>query len=245
MKKVLVLLAMFGFALQANATYWYEFAHKSYVDLDSLKKSKDMAFIWVKLLNEGDVAPIENQKIWYTLNTMYVDLKNKKTALKEIYYYDLSHNKVDSYNVEQLQWDTIVPESRADFLYNVVEKYPRFEKITEEELWVDVDEQTQLDVFSLLMTNSNCCNMWVKVYKKKPKKPQAKCKYFKALLSVDLVENKFAVIESIEYNKKGKVVKINKYKDLTYTPDDDNSIKPLVDYINNLTKLLKERETNI
>lgn len=241
MKKVLVLLAMFGFALQANATYWYEFAHKSYVDLDSLKKSQNMVFVWAKLLNDGNISPIENKKVWYTLNTMYIDLKNKKIAVKDLYYYDLNNERIEKISSEKLDWNIVIPDSLAESLYEVVEKYPRFEKAIDEELWVDIDEQTKLDVYSLLMTNSECCNMWLKVYKKKLKTPNTKSGFVKAFLSVNLVENTMAVIETIEYNKKGEIVKINKFNDLIYEKDNDGSIKPIVDYIINLDKLLEQK----
>lgn len=242
MKKLFVLLALLFMSMPAYATYWYEFAHKSYIDLDSLQKNSNIALVWVKILNQGNFEPIDNKKVWFSQSSMYVDLKNKRTALKDVYYYDLKNNVIENHRADKLQWNTIVPDSMGEYLYKVVKKYPRFDKVTEEELWVDIDEYTKLDVFSLLMTNSRCCNMWVKVYKTKPKTPNAKTKYMKAFLSVNLVEQKCAMIEMIEYNKKGKVVKINKFDELNYIKDTDDSLKPIIDYINNLEKALQQQK---
>ena len=242
MKKFLLLLALLLMSMPAYATYWYEYSHKSYVDLDSLKKDKNTAFVWVKLLNDGNISPVDNKKVWFTQNSMYIDLKNKRTAIKDVYYYDLNNNQIKSYNLDKLQWDIIVPDTMAELLYETVKKYPRYEKVTDEELWVDIDEQTKLDVFSLLMTNSQCCNMWVITYPKKPKNPNAKSRYVKGFLSVDLVEQKFAILEAIEYNKKGKVVKMHKSEELNYIKDTDNSLKPIIDYINNLEKALQQQK---
>lgn len=238
MKKFLLLLALWLMSMPAYATYWYEYSHKAYVDLDSLKKDKNTAFVWVKLLNDGNISPVNNKKVWFTQNSMYIDLKNKRTAIKDVYYYDLNNNQINSYNLDKLQWDIIVPDTMAELLYETVKKYPRYEKVTEKELWVDIDEQTKLDAFSLLMTNSQCCNMWVITYPKKPKNPNAKARYVKGFLSVDLVEQKFAILEAIEYNKKGKVVKVHKSEELNYIKDTDDSLKPIIDYIYKLSNLL-------
>jgi hypothetical protein len=230
-------------SMPAYATYWYEYSPKAYIDLDSLQKSNNMAFAWVKLLNDGNIDSIDNKKIWFTQNTMYIDLKNKKTAIKDAYFYDLKGNQVKSYSLEKIQWDVIVPDSMGQYLYEIVKKYPRFEKVTEEELWVDIDEQTKLDVYSLLMTNSKYCNMWLKVYKKKPKKPEVKCRYIKAFLSVNIVDNTLAVIETIEYNKKGSVVKSTKFDNLNYIRDEEYLTKPIIDYIYKLSNMLDKPST--
>ena len=242
MKKFLLLLALWLISMPAYATYWYEYSHKAYVDLDSLIKDKNTAFVWVKLLNDGNINPVDNKKVWFTQNSVYIDLKNKKTAIKDVYYYDLNNNEIKSYNLDKLQWDIIVPDTMAELLYETVKKYPRYEKVTEEELWVDIDDQTKLDVFSLLMTNSKCCNMWVISYPKKPKKANAKTRYIKGFLSVNLIEQKCAILEAIEYNKKGKVVKVHKFEELNYIKDTDNSLKPIIDYINNLEKALQQQK---
>jgi hypothetical protein len=235
MKKLILLLALLLCPLSANATYWYEYSYKSYADLDTIKKSANTAFIWAKVLNDGNMKPINNKKVWFAKNSTYVDLKNKKIALKDIYYYDTDGNFIDSVNLDKLYWDVIVPGSMAEDLYKLVKKYPRFEKVTDKELWVDIDEYTKLDVFSLFMTNSQCCNMWIITRKSATSK-----KYFKAFLSVDLTDSKFAIIELIEYNRKGKVIKIKKFDELNYIVDNDNVLKPIIDYINNLEKDLQQ-----
>ena len=136
-------------SVPANATYWYEFSEKTYIDLDSLQKTGDTAFAWVKTMNDGNIKPINNKKISYSLSTLYIDLISKKMALKDAYFYDSNNNQVDESSREKLYWDVIIPGSIGDSLYEVVKKYPRFDKVTDEELWVDIDELTKLDVFSL------------------------------------------------------------------------------------------------
>ena len=42
----------------------------------------------------------------------------------------------------------------------------------------------------------------------------------------------------IEYNKKGKVVKVHKSEELNYIKDTDDSLKPIIDYIYKLSNLL-------
>lgn len=238
MKKLLVLLILLFMSMPAYATYWYEYSPKSYVDFDTLQKNSNYAFVWVKILNNGNYEPINNKKVWFTQNSMYIDLKNKKTALKDVYYYDLNNNVIESYSLDKTQWDVIVPDSMGEYLYQAVKKYPRFDKVTEEELWVDIDEQTKLDVFSLLMTNNNCCNACLKVYKTKLKNSKTKTRYFKIFVSLNLNESKCALIEMTEYNKKGNVVKVTKFDNLNYIADKDETFKPVIDYIKNLEKAL-------
>ena len=63
MKKILLLLALLFMSMPAYATYWYEFSEKTYIDLDSLQKTGDTAFAWVKTMNDGNIKPINNKKI--------------------------------------------------------------------------------------------------------------------------------------------------------------------------------------
>mgnify|MGYP003457312239 CR=1 FL=1 len=67
-------------------------------------------------------------------------------------------------------------------------------------------------------------------------------RYAKAFLSLDLVEQKCAIIEVIEYNKKGKIVKVRKCDNLHYIRDEENSFKPIIDYILNLSKELENKK---
>jgi hypothetical protein len=242
MKKILFTLLVLFFSMPAYATCWYEFCEKCYVDLDSLTKTNGVVSVWTKKLNTGNVEPVKNKKIWFTTQKMYINLKTKKLAIKEVYWYDLNGENVDYFQDEKLYWDTIAPDTVAYFLYDVVYKYPRLKKFTEKELWVNIDDKTKLDVLSLLMTNSNCCNASIIAYAKKPKRPNDKVRYVKAFLSLDLVEQKCAIIEAIEYNKKGKIVKVKKYDNLNYIRDEENSFKPIIDYILNLSKELENKK---
>lgn len=242
MKKLILLLALLLCPLSVNATYWYEFAEKSYIDLDSIKKSNNIGFAWVKLLNNGDFEPVNNKKIWYSMNTVYADFKNKKTAIKDIYLYDLEHKIVDDTSFETLNWDIIVPDSKAEKLYDILYKYPRLEKLTNEQRWVELYPGIELDVYSLLMTNSECCNMWVKMDAKNITDLKRKTKYVKVFMSVNLVKRQAAFLEIKEYDKNDMLLNHKKYTNLTYQNiGEDGIVYYIIDYIYKLSNLLEQK----
>lgn len=239
MKKFLLLLALLLMSMPAYATYWYEFAEKSYIDLDSVKKHNNIGFAWVKLLNNGDIEPINNKKVWYSMNTVYADLKNKKTAIKDIYFYDLENKKVDDISFETLDWSIIVPDSKGEKVYDILYKYPRLEKLTNEQNWVELYPGLELDIYSLLMTNSECCNMWIKMDAKNLTDVKRKTKYVKTFMSVNLVKRQAAFLELKEYDKYNRILNHKKYSNLNYqNVGEDGIVYYIIDYIYKLSNML-------
>ena len=239
MKKLLLLLALLFLSMPAYATCWYEYSPKAYIDLDSLQKRGNIAIVWVKLLNDGNIKPIDNKKIWFTQNSMYIDLKNKKTAIKDAYFYDLNRNQVQGYTLEQLQWDVIVPDSMGDLLYEVVEKYPRINTFTSEHEWYKIEENIQIDINSLMMTNSECCNMWLRMPAENIANLKSKTKYVEAFLSVNLAKRQATVIELKQYNKNKQLLKQTKFQYLNYVEvAETNAINKAIDFIFKLSEML-------
>ena len=219
------------------ATYWYEFAEKSYIDLDSISKKNNLGFAWVKILNNGDIEPIGGEKIWYSLNTIYVDLKYKKISLKDVYYYGLKNNLLYNKKAEKPIWDIVVPASLADYLVETVKNYPKLKKFTDEEFWARLDETTYIDVFSLLMTNNECCNVRVKTFTNK----KQNSKYIISLLSINLVKQEVAIVEAELYNKKGKKIKHIGDGNLHYSSyKNEASFIAIEEFIKELSKELED-----
>lgn len=239
MKKFLLLLALWLMSMPAYATYWYEFSEKAYIDLDSIKKSNNIGFAWVKLLNNGNIEPINNKKVWYAMNTIYVDLKRQKTAIKDIYFYDLNNKKIEDHTFETLDWGIIIPDSMGESLYNIIEKYPRLEKLTNEQHWVELSPGLELDIYSLLMTNSECCNMWIKMDAKNITDVKRKTKYVKTFMSVNLVKRQAALLEVKEYDKNDRILSHKKDNSLSYSNiGEDGIVNYIIDYIYKLSNML-------
>ena len=245
MKKLFLLLVLLLFALPSYATYWYEFFHKSYVDLDTIQKTNNIGLVWVKSLNDNDIEPINNKKIWYTLSRIYIDLKNKKIGLKDAYFYDLNNNLVENYELEEFKWDIVIPSSMGEALYNIVYKYPRLKNFTDKQHWVKVTEDTYLDINSLLLTNSECCNMWLKMDAKNFTDVKRKTKYVKTFVSVNLIKHQAAILELKEYDVNNKLLKHQKFYNLNYKNiGEDGVLYSVVKFIDKLTDELNKQNNN-
>lgn len=226
MKKFII--ALFTLLLFQNcclAVHWYEFANKSYIDLDTIEKNENgICKAWVKLLNDGNIEPIDNKKVWFTLNTIYIDLKNKKHAIKDIYFYDLNNKNISDVSANTLQWDVNIPGSLSEYLYDIVLKYPRFERVKNEEYWVNLSPGAQIDINSILMTNSECCNVSIRTNAKNLKDVKRKTVYVKYISSINLVKKRVALIDVVEFDKNNKVINEIKYNNLYYQPIGEDSL---------------------
>lgn len=239
MKKFLLLLALLLMSMPAYATYWYEYSHKSYIDLDSLKKNNNIAFVWVKILNDGNYEPINNKKVWFTQNSMYIDLKNKQTALKDVYYYDLNNKVIDSYTFDKTQWNTIVPDSMGEDLYNIINKYPRIKTFTNEQEWYAITDDIYIDINSLMLTNSHCSNMRLRMPAENIANLKNKTKYVEAFMSVNLDKRQAALVELKQFDKNKKFLKQTKYPYLNYVQiGEPNAINTAIDFIFKLSEML-------
>lgn len=245
MRKLILLLALLLCPLSANAAYWYEFAEKSYIDLDSLKKVNGYGYAWVKLLNDGSMPNVNDKKIWFCQNTIYVDLKNKKTAYKDVFIYDLKGNKIESYTFDNLEWNIIIPDSVAENLYNLIDKYPQIKTFTNENSWVEIAENIQIDINSLMLTNSECTNMRLIMPANNIGNLKKKTKFVEAFMSVNLEKREVALVELKEYDKNKKYLNSKKYSDLNYVHiPETNAINTAINVILKMAKKLEQEGNN-
>lgn len=124
MKKFLLLVVLLFVSIPAFASNWYEYSKNSYIDLHSIKKNGHITYFWQKHINNGKMPDVNNKKVAFAMDVTYFDLKNKKNALKEVYFYGLDNKLIQHISVDNLQWEFIVPDSKFDKLFNAVSEYP-------------------------------------------------------------------------------------------------------------------------
>ena len=135
MKKFILLFLSFFIALPVFSASWVQIAEKTYLDIDSLTTYIDeydsiktnQKVYWLKELNDGSeyfkkIEKEYNTKIWYTMTQRLVNTNKKTNSIKTIISYDLKGNVVFSYTFPDflLKWDSIVPNTYGEFLYDVV-----------------------------------------------------------------------------------------------------------------------------
>ena len=238
MKKILLLLMLLFFCIPTHASYWYQYDENSYIDLDSVKKVDNIGCAWVKTLNDGSIPPIDNKKIGYVMDFSYFDFTSKKWGVKEIYFYGLDGKKISKYSFDNLKWDSIIPDTMTENLYNVIYKYPRLEKVSNEDYWVKVTDDVELNISSLLFTNSECSNMEIKMYSKK--------RVHKTFMSVNMFKREVALLEVTEYNKKGKIIRHVSVNELKYLPlEEDSVLNTVFDYLYNLASFMEQSKNEL
>ena len=124
MKKFLLLLVFLFVSIPVFASNWCEYSKNSYIDLSSIKKNGHITYFWQKHINNGKMRDINGKKVAFAMDVTYFDMKNKKVAVKEIYFYGLDNKLIQHHSIDNMQWDFIVPDSKFDNLYNVVDNYP-------------------------------------------------------------------------------------------------------------------------
>ena len=124
MKKLLLLIMLLFFSTPAFASNWYEYSKNSYIDLHSIKKNGHIIYFWQKHINNGKIPDVNNKKVAFAMDVTYFDLKNKKEAIKEAYFYGLDNRPIEHISVDNLEWEFIVPDSKSDKLFNAVSEYP-------------------------------------------------------------------------------------------------------------------------
>lgn len=123
MKKILIVFAlmMFGCAYAAD---WVEVSHKYYLDLSSYQKhysdGSTYVTIWSKVLNDGDMKPINNKKVWYYKSKEYCDCTNKKIGASYVIYYGLDAKVLDDYDFGKPLYYEVIPETVGEILWNYV-----------------------------------------------------------------------------------------------------------------------------
>ena len=135
MKKFILLFLSLFITLPVFSASWVQIGEKTYLDIDSLTTYIDeydsiktnQKIYWLKELNDGSeyfkkIEKEYNSKIWYTMTQRLVNTNKKTSSVKTIIYYDLKGNVVSSYTFPDylLKWDSIVPNTYGEFLYDVV-----------------------------------------------------------------------------------------------------------------------------
>lgn len=145
MKKLLLILFLFLFlvsCLNTQATTWVKIDSNEYIDKDSVEyyvndygqADFNKKVFWYKQDNDKSKVFKDFEKDFkksasYALVQYIIDINQKKIASKSFYFYDKEGNSVLSqmYKDFELDWDTIVPNSKADLWYELV-KRPRYLK---------------------------------------------------------------------------------------------------------------------
>lgn len=100
MKKILILLYTILMPISScYAVEWFEYAYKSYIDTSSIEYNGSYKRAWFKLLNDGYMEPINNQKIWYQMQYIYANCSTDEIATQDVSIYGLSGQVLDYYNV--------------------------------------------------------------------------------------------------------------------------------------------------
>ncbi len=106
--------------LPAYAADWKEIQPKTYIDASSVTWKKDTVSFWMKSLNPGTWSPVNNKKVWYVKDYIFIDCKEKKLAYQSSIYYDMKGQLINSFDVEYeslLEWQRVVPETNGDVWY--------------------------------------------------------------------------------------------------------------------------------
>ena len=119
-KNILFVIYLFFIQLTVHAADWKEIYQKNYIDVNSIMWEKNTVSFWMKSLNPGNWEPINNKKIWYNKDNVLIDCKKRRLAIKSVVTYDLNQNVINSFEEQNeilLQWNSIVPETNGEILY--------------------------------------------------------------------------------------------------------------------------------
>ena len=123
MKKVvsIVFFTLISF-LPVYAADWKEIQPKNYIDASSVAWKKDTVSFWKKSLNPGTWSLVNNKKVWYVKDYIYIDCKEKKLAYQSSIYYYMKDQLINSFDVEYenlLEWQRVVPDTNGDVWYHL------------------------------------------------------------------------------------------------------------------------------
>lgn len=138
MKKFLVIFSLLVLSITpALASNWVVISKdkKTFLDLDSITpyqgnylyfRQNNMYSMWTKTLNNEDkefknAEKLTGEKIWYMKTHNLIDCSRKEIAIKSFIYYNLNEKPIHNphtYSDQLLIWDSIIPESVGEMLYN-------------------------------------------------------------------------------------------------------------------------------
>ena len=116
MKKILFILFLMSLNF-AFGVRWVEIGYKQYLDYDSIELRGFVVTAWFKDLNPGNWDLYNGKKIYYMLQKVDIDCKNKKIGLKNVVYYDLKNKVLYSPISELSNWSSVVPDSVGEYKY--------------------------------------------------------------------------------------------------------------------------------
>lgn len=123
MKKILIVFVLMLFS-SAYAADWVEVYHKYYLDLSSFEKHYNNGgtyiTVWSKVLNDGDMKPRNNKKVWYSKSKEYYDCTNRKVGDSFIIYYGLDGKVLDRYDFGKPVYSEVIPDTVGETLWNYV-----------------------------------------------------------------------------------------------------------------------------
>lgn len=120
MKKILIVLFLLCIALPVFAANWVQYDEKGWFDENSFKFDGKIASAWFKELNNGNIKPFNNKKVWYTLSLFQADCENKQYNLKTLIIYGLDDEALDSYSRNIPKWQDVVPDTRGEYKYMIM-----------------------------------------------------------------------------------------------------------------------------
>ncbi len=119
------------------ATTWVQISDNEYIDKDSIKyyindngtTNYYKKVFWLQNLTNDDnknIKQITNKPVAFSVAQLVIDYQNNTTALKAGIMYDKEGQPISSFTLKdvELEWRSIVPSSKADYLSNLV-KSPR------------------------------------------------------------------------------------------------------------------------
>ena len=136
-----VLIICFIVNLQSYATTWVQVGDYEYIDKDSIEYYIDdrgethfnKKTFWTKIINNNNQYKETEKTIGknfsYSIDKSIIDMTNKTFTIKTFTLYDEKGTVIysDTNRDIQLNWNSIVPDSHGEFLFELVKK-PRLLK---------------------------------------------------------------------------------------------------------------------
>jgi len=122
MNKKFSLILFFMFLLCNNcfAARWAEIGHKQYLDFDSIELDGFIVTAWFKDLNPGNWDLYYGNKVYYLLQRVAIDCRNKKVGLRSAAYYGLKNNLLSPFVPDQYGWTSVIPDSMGEYKYKIM-----------------------------------------------------------------------------------------------------------------------------
>lgn len=119
MKKfIIAVLALFmATNLCLAATKWMELAPKTYVDLNSVRKTYDGYEFYIKQLSGAPMAAdyLKQKNFWYEINLIRLKCAEETVVYVTNYYFDLKGRMVETYRANE--YHKLLPDTLGQKIY--------------------------------------------------------------------------------------------------------------------------------